>query len=73
MTFYFFRPFTNKYYKHKVRGTYVCKVCEEPIFDSATKFDSGSGWPSFYDVIDKESVVFKPDTSASKTNKSVLT
>lgn len=42
------RAFTGKYYNHKETGTYLCKCCGEPLFDSETKFDSGTGWPSFY-------------------------
>ena len=41
------RPFSGKWLKHKERGTYACARCGSPLFDSTTKFDSGSGWPSF--------------------------
>jgi len=60
------RPYTNKYYKHRDKGTYNCKVCNESLFVSSTKYDSGSGWPSFYDVIEKSKVMFKQDASGSK-------
>ncbi len=43
-------PFTGKYYNHKGKGGYYCKVCGSKLFDSTTKFDSGTGWPSFSDV-----------------------
>jgi peptide-methionine (R)-S-oxide reductase len=46
------QPFNNKYYDHKEDGTYSCIVCGEPLFASDTKYDSGSGWPAFYDAID---------------------
>lgn len=57
------RPYTNKYYKHNARGKYLCKICSVEIFCSSTKYDSGSGWPSFYDVINKDSVFFRQDAS----------
>ena len=44
-------PFQNKYYKHKETGLYHCIVCNEPLFTSDTKYDSGSGWPAFYGAI----------------------
>jgi peptide-methionine (R)-S-oxide reductase len=42
------RAFTGKYYHHKEQGTYTCAVCGATLFSSATKYDSGSGWPSFW-------------------------
>ena len=45
--------FTGVFWDHHGEGTYRCVVCETPLFDSGTKFESGSGWPSFYDVIEK--------------------
>jgi peptide-methionine (R)-S-oxide reductase len=45
------RAFTGEYADAKTRGTYHCAGCGEPLFDSQTKFESGTGWPSFYDVI----------------------
>ena len=41
----------------------MCKICSENLFLSSTKYDSGSGWPSFFDVIDKSKVTFKADAS----------
>ena len=48
--------FTGKYWKTKAEGTYVCGCCGEPLFSSNTKFDSGTGWPSFYEPLNPESV-----------------
>lgn len=56
-------PFSGKYYDHHEAGTYRCVVCGTPLFKSDTKFDSGTGWPSFYDAADSKVIVFKEDTS----------
>ena len=45
------RPFTGKYWNHHEKGMYACVACDEILFSSETKYDSGSGWPSFYDVL----------------------
>ena len=55
--------FTGKYYKHKDKGTYVCAGCENELFSSDTKYDSGSGWPAFFDAIDETKVNTKKDLS----------
>lgn len=57
------RAFTGKFYKNKEAGTYVCRGCGSPLFTSDTKYDSGSGWPSFYDAIDKGVIETKTDYS----------
>ena len=57
------RAFVNEYYQHKDDGTYVCAGCQNPLFSSDTKYDSGSGWPAFYDAIDKSKVREIRDTS----------
>ena len=57
------RPFTGEYEKHWEPGVYVCKGCGEELFTSATKFDAGCGWPSFYESLDKSKVLEKRDTS----------
>jgi peptide-methionine (R)-S-oxide reductase len=48
--------FTGKYYKTKDPGTYTCAACGQPLFSSDTKFDSGTGWPSFYKPLEEGAV-----------------
>lgn len=57
------RAFTGKYWDSKERGTYVCAGCGQPLFQSDTKFDSGTGWPSFYAPSDRHSVATETDDS----------
>ena len=57
------RPFTSKYETSKEIGTYYCAVCGNPLFKSDTKFESGCGWPSFYEPISKTSVIYLKDES----------
>ena len=57
------RAFTGEYWNEKRSGTYACVVCGEPLFSSATKYDSGSGWPSFTAPIDLSSVTEEHDAS----------
>lgn len=57
------RAFTGPYHDSKEKGTYTCKCCNLPLFDSETKFDSGTGWPSFFAPINKENVAEKDDRS----------
>lgn len=47
------RAFTGKYWNHKEKGVYHCKACQKPLFSSATKFSSGTGWPSFFESLSK--------------------
>ena len=55
--------FTGKYWKTKDAGTYACACCGEPLFSSETKFDSGTGWPSFYKAVDQSAVEEKTDST----------
>jgi peptide-methionine (R)-S-oxide reductase len=57
------RAFTGKYWDSKTPGTYKCVVCGEELFNSDTKYDSGSGWPSFYQPADKSKVDEHTDRS----------
>ncbi|MCG6142512.1 peptide-methionine (R)-S-oxide reductase MsrB [Leptospira mtsangambouensis] len=57
------RPFTGEYYEHKEQGTYLCVCCGEALFSSNAKYDSGSGWPSYYEPVRKEAVATESDQS----------
>ena len=57
------RAFTGKYHATKDAGTYECICCGQPLFPSETKFDSGTGWPSFWQQIASNAVTEKDDTS----------
>jgi len=54
-------PFSGKYLNHKENGTYICVACGQELFSSKTKFDSGSGWPSFWGLVKNENVKFSED------------
>lgn len=56
-------PFTGEYMDMHEDGMYYCIACGNPLFDSSTKFESGSGWPSFYDVVSKGNVIIQEDNS----------
>lgn len=56
-------PFTGELLNNKASGMYTCAACGNPLFSSDTKFDSASGWPSFYDVAKSEAVNIVKDTS----------
>ena len=55
--------FTGIYWDTKTEGTYNCKCCDAPLFDSETKYDSGTGWPSFYQPVSPDAVKVREDRS----------
>jgi len=57
------RPFSGEYYNNKEKGVYRCVCCGTPLFDSETKYDSGSGWPSFWQPLTAENVAAEEDNS----------
>ncbi len=57
------RPGSGKYYQHNQVGTYNCAVCGNPLFRSNGKFNSSCGWPSFFEPINKDSLIYLPDNS----------
>lgn len=63
--------FTGAYWDTKAQGTYRCVVCHEPLFSSDTKYDSGSGWPSFWEAIDPAKVELVEDRSHGMTRVEV--
>ena len=65
------RAFTGKFADNKQAGTYSCICCGKALFDSKTKYDSGTGWPSFFDPINKEAVGVKVDKGFWSTRTEV--
>ncbi len=65
------RAFTGEYWNHKENGTYTCGACGLALFDSKTKFRSGTGWPSFYDIVSSENVASHTDKSYGMTRTEV--
>ncbi len=57
------RPYSSHFDNFKEVGTYYCAACGNALFNSDTKFDSGCGWPSFYEPISKSSIIYTPDNS----------
>ena len=66
------RAFTGRFWDHKEAGTYRCAGCGEPLFSSDTKFESGSGWPSFYRPLEDEHVETEDDRSLGMQRTEVL-
>lgn len=65
-------PFTGKYWDCKTDGIYLCAACETPLFNSRAKYDSGSGWPSFWQGISSEAITEKTDTAHSMVRTEVV-
>lgn len=66
------RAFTGKYWDCHDDGVYACVCCGQPLFDSDTKYDSGSGWPSFWQPIEKDAVSTDEDNTAMMQRIEVL-
>lgn len=65
-------PFTGKYWSHHGQGTYRCVACRQELFDSTTKFDSGTGWPSFFEAVAEGRVTEHLDHAYGMVRKEVL-
>ena len=61
------RPWTSKFEKFDEIGTYYCAACGNPLFRSNAKYESGCGWPSFYEPISKTSIIYTPDNTHGMT------
>lgn len=66
------RPFTGELLKNKESGIYVCAACGNELFSSDTKFESGTGWPSFSDVLNSDSVELREDSSHGMNRVEVI-
>jgi peptide-methionine (R)-S-oxide reductase len=66
------RPFTGRYWNEKAEGTYRCRGCGEPLFSSGTKYDSGCGWPSFYQPLADANIEKRRDLSHLMIRTEVL-
>ena len=66
------RPFTSPFETLKDIGTYYCAACGNPLFVSDTKFESGCGWPSFYQPISKTSIINAPDNTYGMSRTEVM-
>ena len=65
-------PFSGKYTNNHTTGMYECVVCGNPLFSSKTKFDSGTGWPSFDDAVNSKNIELKDDLSLGMKRVEVL-
>jgi len=65
------RPFTGEYHDSKEEGMYHCRCCGEPLFSSETKYDSGSGWPSFFQPLTEDGITEERDASHGMTRTEI--
>jgi peptide-methionine (R)-S-oxide reductase len=65
-------PFSGRYWKEKAPGVYRCAACGQPLFDAASKYDSGTGWPSFYQPLSADAVQAEEDRSHGMVRTEVL-
>ncbi len=66
------RAFTGKYWDHHEIGLYICAACGSELFESDTKFDSGCGWPSYFEPIDSSRIIYKEDKSYGMVRTEVM-
>ncbi|GBF40829.1 peptide methionine sulfoxide reductase MsrB [Leptospira ellinghausenii] len=66
------RPFTGEYYAHKEKGTYLCVCCGEALFSSESKYDSGSGWPSYYEPVRKDVIATETDKTHGMVRTEIM-
>jgi peptide-methionine (R)-S-oxide reductase len=66
------RPYTGAYWNNKDVGTYLCAGCSTLLFTSKTKYDSGCGWPSFYEAHDNDKILMRPDNSHGMSRVEIL-
>lgn len=66
------RAFSGEYCDTKVNGKYLCKCCGAPLFDSKAKYDSGSGWPSFFEPMSNENIGENVDTKLGMTRTEIV-
>jgi peptide-methionine (R)-S-oxide reductase len=66
------RPFCGAFLDNKLEGTYACRLCGLPLFASSAKFDSGTGWPSFFAPVDPDHVAFIEDASHGMTRTEIV-
>ena len=66
------RAFTGEYWQTKTKGVYNCRCCDAPLFDSSSKYDSGTGWPSFTEPLAVDAIATKKDRSLFMVRTEVL-